>query len=60
MPPRVLGAPGGAVAVLLGTLAGGGLLALPWIDPRGARLVRVLVVLLALAVFGGTVYARLG
>lgn len=60
MPGRVLGAPGGAVAVLLGTLAGVGLLALPWIDPRGARLVRVLVVLLALAVFGGTVYARLG
>lgn len=59
LPPRVLGAPSGAVAVLLGTTFAGVLLALPWIDPRGSRHVRALVFLLALAVLGGTVYARL-
>lgn len=59
LPPRLIGAPGGSVAVLAGTVIAGALLALPWVDPRGSRHVRGLVALLALAVLGGTVYARI-
>lgn len=59
LPGRVLGAPSGAVVVVGGAAVAGALLALPWIDPRASRLTRALVALLAAAVLGGTVYARL-
>lgn len=60
IPPQVIGVPGGGLAVLLGTLLAAALLALPWIDPRGSRWSRGFVLVLALAVLGGTIHARLG
>lgn len=59
LPGRLLGAQSGAVVVVGGGAVAGALLALPWIDPRASRVTRALVAVLAAAVLGGTVYARL-
>jgi quinol-cytochrome oxidoreductase complex cytochrome b subunit len=59
LPPRMIGVPGGTVAVLGGLALAVALTALPAVDPRAGRLGRSFALTLALAVLGGTVYARL-
>ncbi|MFO0630053.1 MAG: cytochrome b N-terminal domain-containing protein [Polyangiales bacterium] len=59
LPPRMIGVPGGTVAVFGGVALALALAALPGVDPRAGRLGRGFALTLALAVLGGTVYARL-
>lgn len=59
LPPRMIGVPGGTVAVLGGVALAVALAALPGVDPRAGRAGRAFALTLALAVLGGTVYARL-
>lgn len=59
LPARMIGVPGASVAVLGGAGLALVLAALPWLDREGGRVGRAFVALLALALLGGTVYARL-
>jgi quinol-cytochrome oxidoreductase complex cytochrome b subunit len=57
VPARVLGVPGGTVVVVGGAALALALLALPFLDRRGARWVRSVFILLAAALLGVTAHA---